>query len=104
MHCMGAAIRLLLPLMLMGVSSTAHAEGATYTYDSLGRVTSVSYSSGMLIIYSYDLNGNRTSTVTNFNTAFGVWNGFNWGTALWHSSTPSAVWGSFNWNAATWSP
>lgn len=98
------AKKLLFTLLLLGMSSAANAEGTTYTYDSLGRVTSVSYSSGMIIVYSYDLNGNRTSTVTNTNTTFGVWNSFNWSAALWHSTTPSGVWGGFNWNAATWSP
>lgn len=34
-------------------------------YDSLGRVTKASYSSGVVIVYVYDASGNRTSyTVT----------------------------------------
>ena len=32
----------------------------TYTYDALGRLTTASYDTGVIIIYSYDANGNRT--------------------------------------------
>lgn len=36
----------------------------TYTYDSLGRLWTVTYSNGVVITYSYDAAGNRKSTVT----------------------------------------
>jgi YD repeat-containing protein len=58
-----------------------------YTYDALGRVITVSYDTGVCLIYSYDPNGNRTSQVVNVNV-----NG---------SGSPS-VWGCFNWGQAPW--
>ncbi|WP_238947603.1 RHS repeat domain-containing protein [Caldimonas brevitalea] len=36
----------------------------TYTYDTLGRVKTVTYSNGVVITYTYDAAGNRTSVVT----------------------------------------
>ena len=37
----------------------------SYTYDALGRLTSVTYSSGTVITYSYDAAGNRLAkTIT----------------------------------------
>jgi YD repeat-containing protein len=58
----------------------------TYTYDALGRVTSVSYDTGVVIIYTYDANGNRTQQVINVNTSTMKWD---------NSPTPwsAAVWG-----------
>ena len=48
-----------LTLILLLISSLTPAlEAATYTYDSLGRVTSVSYSNGQKTDYSYDPGGN----------------------------------------------
>jgi len=35
----------------------------SYTYDTLGRVTQVSYSNGTVIAYSYDAAGNRSTVV-----------------------------------------
>jgi YD repeat-containing protein len=43
--------------------SAALAGSATYLYDSLGRLTQVTYSNGTVIKYAYDSAGNRTSTV-----------------------------------------
>jgi uncharacterized protein RhaS with RHS repeats len=40
------------------------ADSATYTYDSLGRLKTVTYLSGKTITYSYDSVGNRTSVVS----------------------------------------
>lgn len=56
----------------------------TYTYDALGRVASASYDTGVIIIYAYDANGNRTSQTINANSTNGVWGSFTWGAALWH--------------------
>jgi YD repeat-containing protein len=36
----------------------------TYTYDTLGRVATVTYDNGKTITYSYDAAGNRTQVVT----------------------------------------
>lgn len=53
--------------VLAGIAATlsaaaAFAGSATYTYDSLGRLSKVVYANGVTIIYSYDAAGNRTST------------------------------------------
>lgn len=40
------------------------ADTATYTYDNLGRLKTVTYTNGTVITYSYDSVGNRTSTVS----------------------------------------
>ena len=58
-----------------------------YTYDALGRVTTVSYDTGVCIIYTYDPNGNRLSETINVTSSGGP-----------------AVWGCFNWAAANWTP
>jgi YD repeat-containing protein len=42
----------------------AHAGSATHTYDSLGRLTKVTYSNGTVITYTYDAAGNRSTVVT----------------------------------------
>jgi YD repeat-containing protein len=41
----------------------AQSDGATYTYDALGRLTQVTYTNGTTIVYTYDAAGNRTSVV-----------------------------------------
>jgi YD repeat-containing protein len=41
-----------------GVTATATAD--TYVYDTLGRLTRITYSTGGFIEYVYDLNGNRS--------------------------------------------
>ena len=70
----------------------AHAANGSvaYTYDALGRVTTVSYDTGVCIVYSYDANGNRLSENINVSDA---------GT--------TGFWGCFSWNAnggAKWGP
>ena len=58
-----------------------------YTYDALGRVTTVSYDTGVCLVYTYDANGNRLSeTVSVGSGSTGVWN--------------TGVWGCFNWTQA----
>lgn len=61
-----------------------------YTYDSLGRVTTASYDTGVCIIYTYDANGNRLSETINVTAAgaTGVWGCFNW------NASGGAKWGS----------
>jgi YD repeat-containing protein len=39
-------------------------DSATYTYDSLGRLTQITYANGTIIVIHYDPMGNRTSVVT----------------------------------------
>jgi YD repeat-containing protein len=41
----------------------AQSDGATYTYDALGRLTQATYTNGTTIVYTYDAAGNRTSVV-----------------------------------------
>lgn len=45
------------------VAAAAFAGSATYTYDSLGRVTTITYSTGVVITYTYDAAGNRVANV-----------------------------------------
>ncbi len=42
------------------LGSPAYADGVTYTYDALGRVTGAAYSSGGQVTYAYDAASNRT--------------------------------------------
>lgn len=60
------ARRLLLLATLFGAaSSSALAGSVVYQYDSLGRLAKATYSNGVVITYSYDAAGNRTSyTIT----------------------------------------
>ncbi|WP_216361272.1 RHS repeat domain-containing protein [Caulobacter mirabilis] len=51
-------------VMLSVAGGGASAATVTYTYDDLGRLKTVTYSTGVTITYSYDDNGNRTATVT----------------------------------------
>jgi len=44
-------------------ATVAFAGSVIYTYDSLGRLSNVTYSNGVVITYSYDAAGNRTSFV-----------------------------------------
>ncbi len=39
-------------------------DSAVYTYDSLGRIKTVTYANGKKITYNYDKTGNRTKVVT----------------------------------------
>ena len=54
------------PALLAGalaLAGAAQGGSATHTYDSLGRLSQVSYSNGVVITYVYDAAGNRTSHV-----------------------------------------
>lgn len=59
----GALVRCLAGALLAGVVSLALAGSASYTYDTLGRLTKVAYGNGVVITYVYDAAGNRTSLV-----------------------------------------
>ncbi len=79
----------LLCAVLLSPASAATG-GVVYTYDALGRVSSASYDTGIIIIYSYDANGNRTQQIINVNTAGLTWSAGSipctsncWGGALW---------------------
>lgn len=47
--------------LLAGLGLTSAFAATTYTYDSLGRLASVTYDNGKQIIYTYDGAGNRTA-------------------------------------------
>lgn len=38
-------------------------DSATYTYDLLGRLKTITFANGTVITYNYDASGNRTSVV-----------------------------------------
>lgn len=91
-HASLLALAALAFLGLAGARPAAAANGSViYTYDALGRVSTASYDTGAIVIYSYDANGNRLSQTINVNTALLTWtNTANpctancWGAALWH--------------------
>jgi YD repeat-containing protein len=82
--------RAIFGLALLGVSITTTAYAANgsvaYTYDSLGRIITTLYDTGICIVYAYDANGNRTSQTINVG---GTPTTSTWG---------SGVWGCFNWS------
>ncbi len=55
--------KLLLAVGAMLLASAAVAGSATHTYDSLGRLATVTYSNGVVVTYVYDAAGNRSSYV-----------------------------------------
>ena len=55
--------RLALLAGALALAGAAQAGSATHTYDSLGRLSQVTYSNGVVITYVYDAAGNRTSYV-----------------------------------------
>lgn len=61
--CKGRVVRWLAGIALAGLVSLALAGSASYTYDTLGRLTKVTYGNGVVITYVYDAAGNRTSLV-----------------------------------------
>jgi YD repeat-containing protein len=48
--------------LLAALASPAWAGSAAYTYDTLGRLTQVTYAGGVAIDYAYDAAGNRSSS------------------------------------------
>jgi len=55
------------------ISTGVNAE--TYTYDTAGRLTGVSYDDGTAIAYSYDANGNRLARTVTVNAGGGQQDG-----------------------------
>jgi len=78
-------------LRLSGGDQARAANGSVvYTYDALGRVLTVNYDTGVIVIYTYDANGNRTQQVINVNTSTLTWTATGtpctsncWGAGLW---------------------
>ena len=81
-------------LAFAGVGAFSEARAAngsvTYTYDALGRITTAAYDTGVIVIYTYDSNGNRLSQTINVNTATLTWTTTAmpctancWGQGLW---------------------
>lgn len=58
-----AAACALMLLALAGMPA-AQAGSAAHTYDSLGRLSKITYSNGTVITYTYDAAGNRSAVVT----------------------------------------
>ncbi|MGE0254353.1 MAG: RHS repeat domain-containing protein [Alphaproteobacteria bacterium] len=55
-----------------------------YTYDALGRLTTVNYDTNVCLKYTYDANGNRLSQTVSVGTnTDAVWGCFRWGNADW---------------------
>lgn len=57
------AMRWAIGLGIALIGSVSLAGSASYTYDSLGRLTEIRYSNGVYVVYYYDAAGNRTSFV-----------------------------------------
>ncbi len=76
----------LLGILIAGPAGAANGSAA-YTYDPLGRVTTVLYDTGVCVVYKYDANGNRTSQTIDV------------GGAPTTPSWGSGVWGCFAWTA-----
>ncbi len=51
-------------LFLISGTAVAATDSATYTYDSHGRIQTVTYANGTTITYAYDSAGNRTTVTT----------------------------------------
>jgi YD repeat-containing protein len=83
-----------LSLTVLGLPASAANGSVTYTYDPLGRVSTASYDTGVIVLYTYDANGNRTQQTINVNTATLCWNNTTgcsptsktalWDQGLWH--------------------
>jgi YD repeat-containing protein len=82
---------MLLSIVLLAAPGVFAANGSVvYTYDALGRIATASYDTGVIIIYTYDANGNRTSQIINVNS----------GTLTWSATTTPCT--ANCWGAARW--
>lgn len=70
-------------VLLMGPSVARAAN--SYSYDQLGRLTSVLYGNGSCVAYAYDAAGNRSSVGNVVGGEGSTWS--------------SGVWGCFRWTA-----
>jgi YD repeat-containing protein len=83
-----AAVWMMLGIPLPATNIAHAANGSvTYAYDALGRIVSASYDTGVIVIYTYDSNGNRLSQTINVNNS----------TMAWSSSSGTAGWGQALW-------
>lgn len=55
--------RWLAGMLLVASASVVLAGSAVYTYDTLGRLSKVTYGNGVVVTYTYDAAGNRTAQV-----------------------------------------
>jgi YD repeat-containing protein len=76
--------------LTIGGDARAANGSVVYTYDALGRVVTASYDTGVIVIYTYDANSNRTQQVINLNTTTLTWTATAtpctancWGAGLW---------------------
>lgn len=76
-------VLILAALLICSLAAKRASAANLYTYDALGRITTATYDTGVIIIYTYDSNGNRLSQTINVNTTVGTWGIFNWGSANW---------------------
>jgi YD repeat-containing protein len=71
---------------VVGFDPTVAKAATSYVYDPVGRLTAVIYDDGVCATYSYDANGNRTSS----NIATNAAGPLTWGSGLWGCSTWSS--------------
>lgn len=74
---------ILIFLAALTVAAPAATASVTYQYDALGRIRVATYDNGVVITYSYDAAGNRTSQVVTGAAGGTTWGNFNWGSANW---------------------
>jgi YD repeat-containing protein len=83
---------ILLACLIQPPGANAANGSVVYSYDALGRVITASYDTGVIVIYTYDANGNRTAQTINVNTqplCLGTSahsNPTTWGAGLWSTS------------------
>jgi len=66
----------------LSAAAPASAADTKYEYDTLGRLTKVTFPDGVVIVYAYDAAGNRIAkTVTG--AGGNTWGNFTWGQAQW---------------------
>lgn len=84
----------IMPCSAINLADAANGS-VTYTYDALGRLSTASYDTGVILLYTYDANGNRTQQVINVNVAKLVWTATVtpctsncWGLTIWGGPQP----------------